>query len=60
MSALMLEKNMKTPKVRILSATVILICLIAGAFVIYGLRTDCANTSGYVNCSEAGDNLLHK
>jgi|GEM_PF-6369532 len=50
---------MKSPKVGILGVAVILVCLVAAAFVIYGLRTDCAHTSGYVNCSKSGDKLAH-
>ena len=44
---------MKVPRVRVLGVAAILIFLAAAAFVIYGLRTDCAHTSGYVNCSES-------
>jgi hypothetical protein len=46
---------MKSPRVRILGVAAILIFLAAAVFVIYGLRTDCAHTSGYVNCSETDD-----
>ena len=28
-----------------------LICLASAIFVFYGLRTDCDNTAGYVDCS---------
>ena len=28
-----------------------LLCLAAIAFVVYGLRTDCDHTAGYVDCS---------
>lgn len=51
---------MKAPRVGLLGVVVILICVVAAAFVIYGLRTDCAHTAGYVNCSEpGGDKLSH-
>ncbi len=33
-----------------------LLCLAAIAFVVYGLRTDCAHTAGYVDCSPPSDN----
>jgi len=46
---------MKSPKVRALGVAALLVCLAAAAFVIYGLRTDCAHTSGYVNCSASND-----
>ncbi len=28
-----------------------LVCLALVAFVVYGLKTDCAHTAGYVDCS---------
>jgi hypothetical protein len=39
-----------------LIALVGLVCLAAIAFVVYGLRTDCAHTAGYVDCSPPSTN----
>lgn len=36
---------------------IVLVCLGTIAFIVYGLRTDCARTSGYVDCSEPKDKL---
>lgn len=44
---------MKLP--RVLGVAAVLVCLAMAAFVIYGLRTDCAHTSGYVDCSTPSD-----
>jgi hypothetical protein len=34
-----------------------LVCVGTIAFIIYGLRTDCAQTAGYVDCSEPTEKL---
>ena len=39
-----------------LAVLVSLICLAAVIFVVYGLRTDCAHTAGYVDCSAPKSN----
>ena len=41
---------------RPLVIVVALICLALAAFVIYGLKTDCAHTAGYVDCSAPSTN----
>lgn len=39
-------------KYKILGAVVLILTVAAICFVGYGIDTDCANTSGYVDCSE--------
>jgi hypothetical protein len=41
---------------RVLAVVAGLVCLALVAFVVYGLRTDCAHTAGYVDCSAPDSN----
>ena len=39
-----------------IGVAVSLICLVAVALLIYGIRTDCPQTAGYVDCSVSKNN----
>lgn len=36
---------------RVLAVAGLVVCIALAIFVVYGLKTDCAHTAGYVDCS---------